>query len=328
MNDFSPSKTRQTRYRSQTGARPGLQTQLILVLLLVSVTGLVVVGLVASRTIETQFKKIIAKNAQNIALALSENPEIQKALAKGADQGIIQEIAEKTRRKTGVKSIVVYGNDGTIYSHPITYRLGETIVDEESKTVPVSGICGARQMEGAHPNQTGFQAMRLEILAFIVPYAFCYDPGLILNAGLWGNLAAIAGGVSPIGETIKGSRLAKQGSAFFDGAWSFICYLLFTSSGTGLRSFRPDAEDFTPLRLRCIGVQPGRRVSAMFPAKGCNRPRCRRNSCSLQGRGFGLRCWGQRSYLFSPVWPECKRRVLPRCSSACRGSPVPWPRFR
>jgi len=148
MNDFSPSKTRQARYRSQTGAKPGLQTQLILVLLLVSVTGLVVVGLVASRTIETQFKKIIAKNAQNIALALSENPEIQKALAKGADQGIIQEIAEKTRRKTGVKSIVVYGNDGTIYSHPITYRLGETLVDEESKTVPVSGIWGARQMEG------------------------------------------------------------------------------------------------------------------------------------------------------------------------------------
>ena len=148
MNDFSPSKTRQTRYRSQTGARLGLKTQLILVLLLVSVTGLVVVGLVASRTIETQFKKIIAKNAQNIALALSENPEIQKALAKGADQGIIQEIAEKTRRKTGVKSIVVYGNDGTIYSHPITYRLGETLVDEESKTVPVSGIWGARQVEG------------------------------------------------------------------------------------------------------------------------------------------------------------------------------------
>lgn len=148
MNDFSPSKTRQVRYRSQTGARPGLQTQLILVLLLVSVTGLVVVGLVASRTIETQFKKIIAKNAQNIALALSENPEIQKALAKGADHGIIQEIAEKTRRKTGVKSIVVYGNDGTIYSHPVTYRLGETLADEESGTVPVSGIWGARQMEG------------------------------------------------------------------------------------------------------------------------------------------------------------------------------------
>lgn len=148
MNSFPSAKTQHERYRSQTGAKPSLQTQLILVLILVSVTGLAVVGLVASRTIEAQFKKIIAKNAQNIALALSENPEIQKALSEGADTGLIQEIAEKIRQKTGVKSIVVFGNDGTVYSHPITYRLGGTLPDEGVKAVPVSGVSSARQMEG------------------------------------------------------------------------------------------------------------------------------------------------------------------------------------
>jgi len=64
-------------------------------------------------------------------------------------------------------------------------------------TPPVAlAAYAASSVAGAHPNQTGFQAMRLGILAFIVPYAFCYDPGLILNAGLWGNLAAIAGGIT------------------------------------------------------------------------------------------------------------------------------------
>jgi len=59
------AKTQQEHYRSRLGVRPGLQTQLILVLLLVSVTGLAAVGLVASKTIEAQFKKLIAKNAHN-----------------------------------------------------------------------------------------------------------------------------------------------------------------------------------------------------------------------------------------------------------------------
>ncbi len=64
-------------------------------------------------------------------------------------------------------------------------------------TPPVAlAAYAASSVAGAHPNRTGFQAMRLGILAFIVPYAFCYDPGLILNAGLWGNLAAIAGGIT------------------------------------------------------------------------------------------------------------------------------------
>lgn len=64
-------------------------------------------------------------------------------------------------------------------------------------TPPVAlAAYAASSIAGAHPNKTGFQAMRLGILAFIVPYAFCYDKGLILHGTMLENLAAIAGGIS------------------------------------------------------------------------------------------------------------------------------------
>ncbi len=64
-------------------------------------------------------------------------------------------------------------------------------------TPPVAlAAYAASSVAGAHPNRTGFQAMRLGILAFIVPYAFSYDQGLILHGSITANLAAIAGGIS------------------------------------------------------------------------------------------------------------------------------------
>ena len=62
-------------------------------------------------------------------------------------------------------------------------------------TPPVAlAAYAASSIADAPPNTTGFQAMRLGILAFIVPFAFCFDQGIILHGGLVGNLAALAGG--------------------------------------------------------------------------------------------------------------------------------------
>jgi TRAP transporter 4TM/12TM fusion protein len=64
-------------------------------------------------------------------------------------------------------------------------------------TPPVAlAAYAASSVAGAHPNRTGFQAMRLGILAFIVPFAFAYDEGLILHGTITANLAAIAGGIT------------------------------------------------------------------------------------------------------------------------------------
>jgi TRAP transporter 4TM/12TM fusion protein len=62
-------------------------------------------------------------------------------------------------------------------------------------TPPVAlAAYAASSIADAHPNATGFQAMRLGVLAFVVPFAFCFDQGIILQAGLLGNTAALIGG--------------------------------------------------------------------------------------------------------------------------------------
>ena len=66
-------------------------------------------------------------------------------------------------------------------------------------TPPVALACfAASSISGANPNKIGFQAMRLGFLAFIVPFAFCYDPGLLMQGGLAANLWAIVSGTIAI----------------------------------------------------------------------------------------------------------------------------------
>ncbi len=66
-------------------------------------------------------------------------------------------------------------------------------------TPPVAlAAYAASSIAGSEPNKTGFAAMKLGILAFIVPYAFMYDQGVILHGGITSNLAAVAGGIAAI----------------------------------------------------------------------------------------------------------------------------------
>ncbi|UZP68085.1 TRAP transporter permease [Desulfovibrio mangrovi] len=75
-------------------------------------------------------------------------------------------------------------------------------------TPPVAlAAYAASSLSGASPNATGFQAMQLGILAFIVPFAFCYDPGIILSGSLFLNCAAIIGGIAAVfafGHAVEG----------------------------------------------------------------------------------------------------------------------------
>jgi TRAP transporter 4TM/12TM fusion protein len=66
-------------------------------------------------------------------------------------------------------------------------------------TPPVAlAAFAASSISGAPPNKIGFQAMRLGFLAFIVPFAFCYDPGLLMQGGLGADLRAVASGAIAI----------------------------------------------------------------------------------------------------------------------------------
>ena len=62
-------------------------------------------------------------------------------------------------------------------------------------TPPVAlAAYAASSIAGAHPNKTGFQAMQLGFLAFVVPFAFCYDPGLLMQGDFSQNAWAVLSG--------------------------------------------------------------------------------------------------------------------------------------
>jgi TRAP transporter 4TM/12TM fusion protein len=63
-------------------------------------------------------------------------------------------------------------------------------------TPPVAlAAYAASSLAGANPDKTGFQAMRLGLLAFIVPFAFCYDGGLLLQGNAVSSILALLGGL-------------------------------------------------------------------------------------------------------------------------------------
>lgn len=59
-------------------------------------------------------------------------------------------------------------------------------------TPPVAlAAYAAASLAGANPNKTGFAACKLGFLAFVTPFAFCYDPGIMLQSDLIGNAFGI-----------------------------------------------------------------------------------------------------------------------------------------
>ncbi len=81
-------------------------------------------------------------------------------------------------------------------------------------TPPVAlAAYAASSISGAAPNPTGMQAMQLGILGFIVPFAFCYDSGIILSGSLLHNCTAIVGGVAAVfafGHAMEGYASAPM----------------------------------------------------------------------------------------------------------------------
>ncbi len=63
-------------------------------------------------------------------------------------------------------------------------------------TPPVAlAAYAASSVAGSPPNRTGFQAMKLGSIAFLVPFAFCYDPGLLMLGDVQANSLAVLSGI-------------------------------------------------------------------------------------------------------------------------------------
>nr|WP_321981302.1 TRAP transporter permease [uncultured Cohaesibacter sp.] len=66
-------------------------------------------------------------------------------------------------------------------------------------TPPVAlAAYAASSLAQSKPTETAIQALKLGILAFMVPFAFCYDLGLLSNAGWVGNSFAVFGGIGAL----------------------------------------------------------------------------------------------------------------------------------
>ena len=66
-------------------------------------------------------------------------------------------------------------------------------------TPPVAlAAYAASSLAQSKPTETAIQALKLGILAFIVPFAFCYDLGLLSNAGFLDNSLALFGGIGAL----------------------------------------------------------------------------------------------------------------------------------
>ena len=66
-------------------------------------------------------------------------------------------------------------------------------------TPPVAlAAYAASSIADSNPNKTGFQAMQLGFLAYVVPFAFCYDPGLLMQ-GSWAQIGwALISGIGAV----------------------------------------------------------------------------------------------------------------------------------
>ena len=63
-------------------------------------------------------------------------------------------------------------------------------------TPPVAlAAYAASSIAQSDPNRTGFQAMKLGCLGFLVPFAFCYDPGLLMLGSVGANSLAVLSGL-------------------------------------------------------------------------------------------------------------------------------------
>lgn len=66
-------------------------------------------------------------------------------------------------------------------------------------TPPVAlAAYAASSIAGSGPNETGFTAMKLGVLAFVVPFAFCFDPGLLMQGDWYVNALGIVSGVCAV----------------------------------------------------------------------------------------------------------------------------------
>lgn len=101
-------------------------------------------------------------------------------------------------------------------------------------TPPVAlAAYAASSIAGADPNRTGFHAMQLGFMAYVVPFAFCYDPGLLMQGGPaavgWGLLSGVSAVVA----------FASMWMGYMNGPLNLLARLVLCVAGVLVLSVWP-----------------------------------------------------------------------------------------
>lgn len=96
------------------------------VILALSVTGILVGEEMAEET-----ERRLSDQAMGIAQSIALSPVVVQSLEGKGEEGAIQSFAEKVRRKTGVRFIVVMDMNGIRWSHPDPAKIGKRFVGRD-----------------------------------------------------------------------------------------------------------------------------------------------------------------------------------------------------
>lgn len=98
-------------------------------------------------------------------------------------------------------------------------------------TPPVAiGAYAAAAVAGSEPMQTGFNAWRIALIAFIVPYFFVFNPALVLQGST--ETIVLAAGTAIIGTVCFGMMI--QGYLYMHGKIKIVARILVGLGGLGL----------------------------------------------------------------------------------------------
>ncbi|MDP5276220.1 ATP-binding protein [Chengkuizengella axinellae] len=116
-----------------------LQTKMALLILTLLVFVILILSSVFAYFISNSLEDQIGNRALNIAKTVAIMPEVNRGFKLEDPSTIIQPLAEEVRIQTGAEFVVVGNIDSVRYSHPVTERIGQTMVGGDNDRALLQG---------------------------------------------------------------------------------------------------------------------------------------------------------------------------------------------
>ncbi len=126
--------------KSKKPFRLGLKLKLIIVICFLLSALVLIIGISINRMVADILEDQIGKRALSVARSVSLIPEIRAAFDEDNPSEIIQPLVEPMRVATGAEFIVIGNTETVRYSHPVSERIGKTMVGDDNDPALEDGI--------------------------------------------------------------------------------------------------------------------------------------------------------------------------------------------